>query len=703
MKDNRIRNHPILTYPDSQPTMFLWNGQEMIGFPHETIASALIANGIDIFGHHHKDGSPQGIFCANGQCAQCTVLVNGYAKKACMTYLEEGMDIFPLEHLPKANTSLKASLQNLYKDIVTINIPVMIIGGGPAGLAASVALGKLNIDTILVDDKEKLGGKLVLQTHRFFGSAKEVYAGHRGIEIAKILSEEVSRYETIHCWTSARVVGVFADKKVGVIQSDGQYILIKPKLLLIATGARENTLAFPGNTLPGVFGAGAFQTLVNRDLVRPSENVFIVGGGNVGLITGYHAMQAGINVKGLIEAMPNCGGYLVHEQKLRRLGVPILTGHTIISANGSTHVESITIAKCDEQFLPISGTEKTIRCDSILIAVGLHPVNEFYKKAKEFDMKVFAAGDAQEIAEASAAMISGKIAANNIAQELGYSSLIDSSNLNSLARVLKSKPGKTTHHKIQIEHPTVRPIIHCYQEIPCDPCSVVCPIHKISIPTENLLRPPEYLKSGLDCLNCEKCLITCPGLAITIIDTREDNDFAIVSIPFEFNIDRIKDQVVVTNEEGDPIYLAEVIAIKESKKRNHTKIVKVRVPIENAGEVAGIQLHSSVNDLDEQLLFSPKSIADETIICRCERVTAGEIRELIHQGVRDINQIKAVTRAGMGACGSKTCHDLIIRLFREEGIALDLVTDNTTRPLFYETDFATLAGLSSKAADPDGN
>ncbi|MCD4752710.1 MAG: FAD-dependent oxidoreductase, partial [Anaerolineaceae bacterium] len=405
MKDIRIRNHPILAYPDSKPITFLWNNQEMIGYSHETISSALIANGIDIFGLHHKDQSPQGIFCTNGQCAQCTVFVNGYAKKACMTYLDEGMDLSPLDQLPKAHAFMKPLQQSFHKEVETINIPVLIIGGGPAGLAASIELGKLNIETILVDDKEKLGGKLVLQTHRFFGSANEVYAGHRGIEIAKILSEEVSHHETIHCWTSARLVGVFADKKVGVVQSTGQYILIKPELLLIAAGARENTLAFPGNTLPGVFGAGAFQTLVNRDLVRPSENVFIVGGGNVGLIAGYHAMQAGINVGGLIEAMPNCGGYLVHEQKLRRLGIPILTSHTIVSANGSTHVESITISKCDEQFLPIDGTEKTFRCDSILIAVGLHPVNEFYKKAQEFDMKVFAAGDAQEIAEASAAMI----------------------------------------------------------------------------------------------------------------------------------------------------------------------------------------------------------------------------------------------------------------------------------------------------------
>ena len=111
-------------------------------------------------------------------------------------------------------------------------------------------------------------------------------------------------------------------------------MLIRPQVLLVAAGAREKSLAFKGNTLPGVYGAGAFQTLVNRDLVRAAERLFIVGGGNVGLIAGYHALQAGIQVVGLVEALPECGGYKVHKDKLHRMGVPIYTSHTILSANG---------------------------------------------------------------------------------------------------------------------------------------------------------------------------------------------------------------------------------------------------------------------------------------------------------------------------------------------------------------------------------
>jgi len=185
-----------------------------------------------------------------------------------------------------------------------------------------------------------------------------------------------------------------------VLKDGKKYILITPKVLLVATGAREKFLAFKGNTLPGVYGAGAFQTLVNRDLVKPAEKLFIIGGGNVGLIAGYHALQAGIGVVGLVEALPQCGGYKVHKDKLVRMGVPIYTSHTVLSANGSEKVESVTIAKVDENFKPIAGTEKSFECDAVLVAVGLDPVNEFYQKALQFDVPAFVAGDAEEIAEA---------------------------------------------------------------------------------------------------------------------------------------------------------------------------------------------------------------------------------------------------------------------------------------------------------------
>ena len=288
-------------------------------------------------------------------------------------------------------------------------MPVLIIGGGPAGLSAAIQLAKAGIRSLVVDDKHRLGGKLVLQTHRFFGSQKDVYAGTRGIDIASQLEAEVRSYPEIEVWLHSTALAVFSDKIVGILRQGKQYILVKPDVLLVACGAREKSLAFKGNTLPGVYGAGAFQTLVNHELVRPAQRLFIVGGGNVGLIAGYHALQASIAVVGLVEALPECGGYKVHKDKLLRMGVPIYTRHTILSANGTERVESVTIAQVDDNFQPLPGTERSFECDTVLIAVGLDPVNEFHLKAREFGMLVAAAGDAEEIAEASAAIFSGKI------------------------------------------------------------------------------------------------------------------------------------------------------------------------------------------------------------------------------------------------------------------------------------------------------
>ncbi len=294
------------------------------------ISSALFANGIHTFGHHPKDNSPQGLFCANGQCSQCNLLIDGVLQKGCVTALAEGMDVRSVEGL----TALAEKPGPDVPAPSTVETDVLVIGAGPAGLAAALELGRAGARTILVDDKDRPGGKLVLQTHKFFGSEEDCYAGTRGIEIASILAGQLASQPSVEVWTSSTVLAVFSDGLVGV-RRPGGYVLVRPRHLLTAAGAREKSLVFPGNTLPGVYGAGAFQTLVNRDLVRAANRLFIVGGGNVGLIAGYHALQAGIEVVGLVEALPECGGYKVHKDKLARMGVPIYTSHTVVSANGT--------------------------------------------------------------------------------------------------------------------------------------------------------------------------------------------------------------------------------------------------------------------------------------------------------------------------------------------------------------------------------
>jgi NADPH-dependent 2,4-dienoyl-CoA reductase/sulfur reductase-like enzyme/Pyruvate/2-oxoacid:ferredoxin oxidoreductase delta subunit/bacterioferritin-associated ferredoxin len=678
MEQHRIKEHPILPIPDTKEITFYWNNQPLTAHENEVISSALIANGVSIFGHHHKDGTAQGIFCANGQCAKCTVIANGVPVKSCMTIVKENMIVQSAEglpHLPEDNTPLE------FEAIENIETDVLIIGGGPSGLSAAIQLGKHKINTILIDDKNELGGKLVLQTHKFFGSEEDSNAGTRGNDIGKLLAKEVSQLDSVSVWLNSTALFVFSDKKVGILK-DGVYKLVSPQKILNAAGAREKFLRFKGNHLARIYGAGAFQTLVNRDLIRPTERLFIIGGGNVGLIAGYHALQAGIEVVGLAEAMPTCGGYKVHADKLKRLGVPIFTSHSILSANGKETVESITITEIDNKFQPIPGTEKSFACDTILIAVGLDSLSEFTIEAEMAGLPVYAAGDALEIAEASSAMFNGKIAGVLIAKDMGADIEAIPDEWYKKAEVLKSHPGRILSYQDLSEADGVFPVIHCLQEIPCNPCTTVCPTNSILIEDNTLMGLPQY--NG-KCIGCNKCVLICPGLAITLVDMRKDKDFPLVTMPYEvYNYPvMVGTSVEVVDIDGISLGKYEVVEVLSNNAKK-TQLVKVKVPASIARKVCSFIVQDKSVSKSLDLPVVDKVLSDEAMICLCERVTVKEVRALIKDGITDLNQLKAITRAGMGPCGAKTCEVMIKNLLREEGIPTTDVVPNTKRPVFVE-------------------
>lgn len=679
----RISKHPVVDPIKKRAEVtFTFDGKILKGFEGEMVSTALFANNIRTFSFHKKSDAPQGIFCANGQCSQCTVVIDGVPVKGCITPLKEGMKVETLKGLPK----LPADNREPSKfELIEKECDVLVIGAGPAGLNAAIELGKMGFKIILVDDKQKLGGKLLLQTHKFFGSEEDCYAGTRGMDIAGILENKAEELKTITIYRSSSVVAVYKDQKAGLLVDNKNYHLASFKGIVVSAGARERSLAFDGNTLPGVYGAGAFQTIVNRDQVKAADKIFIIGSGNVGLIGAYHALQAGIKVAGIVEIADKISGYKVHADKIKRMGVPIYLSKTVISVEGDGKVEQITVADVDKNYNPILDTAKTYKVDTVLIAAGLTAADELYEMSSKYNFNVVKAGDADEIAEASSAMFGGKLAAMKMANILGRKTEIDNSCITK-SEVLKSKPGKIhTRDKIVLTD-KFQPIFTCNQEIPCNPCTTVCPNRAITL-KKNLNTIMDIPIFSGECVGCGLCVAACPGLAITVARKISETEAEVI-LAHEFNIEFGKgDFIKVTDSDGNYLIDAEVTAIRFNKKYK-TSLITVKLPLETAEKVSGIRVQDEKETKNaENAQF--KALPDNGIVCRCEMVNVKEIVDFIKENnVRDIAQLKQI-RVGMGACGSKTCSALMPMVFRKAGVDWKDVTKGRPRPLTVETSLDT--------------
>lgn len=321
-------------------------------------------------------------------------------------------------------------------------VEILVIGAGPAGLSAAIEAAKYGADVLVVDENDKPGGQLFKQIHKFFGSRRHK-AGVRGIDIGTELLEEVEKLG-VEVMLNTVAYGIYPnDEGVALAVNSEEGLIVHPQKVIMATGASENPLAFPGWTLPGVVGAGAIQTMINVHRVPVGERVLMIGSGNVGLIVTYQLLQAGIDVAGIVEAAPQVGGYGVHSAKVRRAGVPVYTGHTVLEAvpnEDMSGVKGAVIAKVDEKFQPIKGTEQYIACDTIGIAVGLTPdialpamadvtfVNggrlgsqvPMHDRNMETTREgIYVAGDSAGVEEASSAIEEGKLAGIAAAEALG--------------------------------------------------------------------------------------------------------------------------------------------------------------------------------------------------------------------------------------------------------------------------------------------
>lgn len=256
---------------------------------------------------------------------------------------------------------------------------IVIIGGGPAGLAAAAAAKKNGIDSILILERDKeLGGILNQCIHNGFGlhTFKEELTGP---EYAQRFIGQVNVLG-IEYFLNTMVMDISHEKVVTAMNRTDGLFEIQAKAIILAMGCRERSrgaLNIPGYRPAGIYSAGTAQRLVNMEGLMPGREAVILGSGDIGLIMARRMTLEGAKVKVVAELMPYSGGLKRNiVQCLDDYGIPLKLSHTVVDIKGKERLEGVTLAEVDNTGKPIPGTEEEYSCDTLLLSVGLIPENE---------------------------------------------------------------------------------------------------------------------------------------------------------------------------------------------------------------------------------------------------------------------------------------------------------------------------------------
>ncbi|MFA7116777.1 MAG: FAD-dependent oxidoreductase [Bacteroidales bacterium] len=649
---NKITSHPILPIPEEDLVEFEYEGHQIKGQKGLTIAAALHQAGYKVHSHS-LDGRKRTLECGIGKCGACEMLVDGKVKRICITPVDgvkkveqikrdNGFNSKPNSETPKQDS------RKIYKTSVAI------IGAGPSGLAVREELNKAGIDNIVIDNNNHIGGQFLMQTHQFFFFEKEKrFGGMRGFDIADNLAGK----DISNIFLNSTVWDIFEGNRLVVknILTDEIYY-VEAQELVCAAGAIPFMPAFKNDDVPGVYSAAVVQRMMNTQFTLLGKNILTVGAGNIGYLTSYQAMQAGANIKAIIEAMPHEGGFPVQANRVRRLGIPIMTGYTLLEAIPNDDFTGITgaiIAKC-ENFKPIPGTEKRIDgIDCINICTGLLPDNSLLVKGKSvFGRHCHGVGDNVRIGEGTSAVLRGKQCAYEIMENLGikynYSEYLQISKdyIDSQQKPIRilDKPELPSKERMN-EKGFV--IIDCLYGFACNPCSFSCPQGAITKPSTSSTPTVDYNK----CIGCMECVNHCPGLAIFGFNPKKNWVF----LPIEYKIDE-NTKVFLVDNNGKKI--GEGIIEKINKKPNKTNVARVKVEkLYDSIKFTDIRGFISIDKYPDPIkMEDTKDENVDTYICHCEDVTLQEILDAVGDRTTiSASELKHITRLGMGACRGKRC------------------------------------------------
>lgn len=445
-----IRNYKSELSKGQDRIQLTLNGNVIEAVNGDSIAAAMVSAGERRF-RESKSEQPRGLFCGMGVCGECQVMVDGVSRRACLEKARDGQVVrrHPAKH------DLERSTQSInVADWQEESVDVLVVGAGPAGLAAAIAAAKRDLDVLVIDERAQAGGQYFKQPATDFGIDEDRLDDQFREGADLIRSAQAAGVRFI---AGAKAWGAFDEAKLAITVGR-ETLLVAARRFLLASGAYERPLAVPGWTLPGVMTTGAVQTLLRAYRTVPGERILIAGNGPLNFQVARELALAGADVCAIAEAaaspirsplqflrmaMADPRSSLDGLRQvvgLRRRAVPVHFRHSIIRFDGTDRLESATIGRIDADGNLVPGSEIEYPVDVACMNYGFLPQGELaralgcefkldadlasWKATRDTDgrtsvNRVFIAGDAAGLGGARVALAEGEIAGCAIANDLG--------------------------------------------------------------------------------------------------------------------------------------------------------------------------------------------------------------------------------------------------------------------------------------------